>query len=403
MRKITKEQLAFLTGGLLIYSLFTAFGGKDTVPELKRNLPGEGEASYVLFVEGIGEETVRLEIPVMERQYSEEESQRIFEELKKQLPGMILGENPSLEQVNRDLKLLSSDGRYGVEMKWESSEPELIDRFGQVDLQQIKAPKTMVILTAHMSLGIWEDVLELEVTAVPAVITEEEKQAERFLEAVKKEDKKQAGTDYLKLPEVYEGQPIRYDDGQKGGYEIFLIMGVLLAAAYPAMKKAEEQRLEKQRERLLLLDYSEIVSKLMIFIGAGMAISRAWERIVLDYEDSLKEGKTGRDRPAYEEMCHTYYQIKSGMPEGKAYYEFGKRCGIPPYMKLGALLEQNRREGTKKLKSLLNLEMIDAFEQRKNLARKMGEEAGTKLLFPLFLMLGTVMVMIMVPAFLSFY
>ena len=47
--------------------------------------------------------------------------------------------------------------------------------------------------------------------------------------------------------------------------------------------------------------------------------------------------------------------------------------------------------------------MVTAFEQRKNLAKKLGEEAGTKLLLPLFLMLGVVMVMMVVPAFLAFY
>ena len=38
---------------------------------------------------------------------------------------------------------------------------------------------------------------------------------------------------------------------------------------------------------------------------------------------------------------------------------------------------------------------------RKTRARRMGEEAGTKLLAPLFLMLGIVMVMIMAPAMMT--
>ena len=50
----------------------------------------------------------------------------------------------------------------------------------------------------------------------------------------------------------------------------------------------------------------------------------------------------------------------------------------------------------------MRLEMASAFEERKNLARKQGEEAGAKLLIPLFLMLGVVMAMVMAPALLSF-
>jgi len=46
--------------------------------------------------------------------------------------------------------------------------------------------------------------------------------------------------------------------------------------------------------------------------------------------------------------------------------------------------------------------MTDAFEQRKHQARRLGEEAGTKLLLPLFILLSVVMVMIAVPALMEF-
>lgn len=90
------------------------------------------------------------------------------------------------------------------------------------------------------------------------------------------------------------------------------------------------------------------------------------------------------------------------MPEGKAYEEFGKRCGIPSYMKLAALLEQNRKNGSKRLRDTLRVEMAEAFEQRKHQARRLGEEAGTKLLLPLFLLLAVVMVMVALPALMEF-
>jgi hypothetical protein len=72
-------------------------------------------------------------------------------------------------------------------------------------------------------------------------------------------------------------------------------------------------------------------------------------------------------------------------------------------MKLASLLEQNRKTGLKNLRYLLEEEVAAAFEERKNIAKRLGEEAGTKLLLPLFLMLGIVMVMVVAPAFLSFY
>ena len=50
---------------------------------------------------------------------------------------------------------------------------------------------------------------------------------------------------------------------------------------------------------------------------------------------------------------------------------------------------------------LLEQEVSDAFEERKNLAKKSGEEAGTKMLFPMMMMFGIIIVIIMIPAFLS--
>lgn len=69
--------------------------------------------------------------------------------------------------------------------------------------------------------------------------------------------------------------------------------------------------------------------------------------------------------------------------------------------KIGALLSQNLRKGTKGLSELLKLESIQAFEERKARAKRLGEEAGTKLLLPMFLMLAVVLIIVIVPAFLT--
>ena len=74
-----------------------------------------------------------------------------------------------------------------------------------------------------------------------------------------------------------------------------------------------------------------------------------------------------------------------------------------PYLKLSSLLEQNRKTGLKNLRQMLDDDVADAFEERKNLAKKQGEKAGTKLLLPMFMLLAIVMVIVVVPAFMSLY
>ena len=162
-------------------------------------------------------------------------------------------------------------------------------------------------------------------------------------------------------------------------------------------EQKDRERAEADRKRQLLLDYSEVLSRLIIFLGAGMSIRTAWDRIGEDYQRARREGRMPY-RHAYEEMCTAASQMQTGIPEGRAFAEFGRRCGLPQYIKLGGLLEQNRKNGSKNLRDVLKLEMADAFELRKHQARRLGEEAGTKLLVPLFMLLSVVMIMIAVPA-----
>ena len=69
--------------------------------------------------------------------------------------------------------------------------------------------------------------------------------------------------------------------------------------------------LELQHEKF---DYSEIVSKFMVFIGAGLSIRTAWENIVDDYE------REGKQRYAYEEMAISLAGLKTGVHKSKALF-----------------------------------------------------------------------------------
>ena len=96
------------------------------------------------------------------------------------------------------------------------------------------------------------------------------------------------------------------------------------------------------------------------------------------------------------------HAIELGMSEEQAYYRLGRRLGIPCYIKIMTLLEQNMKRGGRGLVDMFEQEENIALEERKNLAKRYGEEAGTKLLGPMIVLLLVVMLMIMVPALWSF-
>lgn len=89
--------------------------------------------------------------------------------------------------------------------------------------------------------------------------------------------------------------------------------------------------------------------------------------------------------------------------EEQAYENFAKRCGHPKYRTLSALLIQNLKKGNRQLLDILEKESAEAFEERKRYARVQGEAAATKLLIPMVLMLFIVLIILIVPACISFY
>ena len=144
------------------------------------------------------------------------------------------------------------------------------------------------------------------------------------------------------------------------------------------------------------MDYPEFLSRFTLLIGAGMTVRNAWERMLADYK------KSGRKRYVYEEMRHTMAQLEVGMPELRAYEQFGRRCALLSYLRFTTILTQNLKKGSSGIALLLRMEAQEAFSERKNQARRKGEEAGTKLLLPMGGMLVLVFVLILVPAFASF-
>lgn len=368
--------------------------------KIVRNTYGQGEKEQEVMVGGLLQEKAPFTVVLRERQYLEEEAEAVFAPAYELLIARILGENKSLEQVRTKLNLITWLEEYGIAVEWNSDNKALIDTSGEVSNGDCPEQGTINYLTASLKAGQYSRDYVIKTTVYPSVKTVEEEKAAAFRKLLFSLDEQQKTTDHLALPKQYEGQDLSYAMKSTGGYWVFLILGIGAAILLPLREQQNARDLKRKRERQLLLDYSEVVSKLVVFLGAGLPIRKAWERIVMDYEEKLTH--SGCSRHAYEEMKNAYYLMGRGVSETKAYAEFGNHCRILPYRKLAGLLEQNIKNGSGNLRIVLETEMQEAFEQRKLLARRMGEEAGTKLLLPLFMMLAVVMVIISVPAFLSF-
>ncbi len=404
-KKRTKWNMAILTliaaGNLVgnILSFVECTESRETNRRVERN---EGNdmtytRKFRVLVEGEPEErTVQLEIP--DRIYTEEESEQLFRETMEELDTVILGENPSFENISQKMELVTELPDSPVKIEWNTSEPTMLDWEGNPG-DKIPEHGSEVVLEALLKLGAYTKEYVRLVKVYPGKISQEEQFQRQMQEQVEEDN---ADPRYVTLPEYWEGRKLTWKESTEHTGILILALAAVAAALLGMKKKQDEALVREEREEQLILDYPELVSKMILLLGAGLNTRRAFERIAADYTREQKEPKARR-RFAYEEAVHTYYEMEGGIPEAQAYENFGERCAVPAYRALSVLFVQNLKKGNSYLLPLLEKEAADAFEDRRRAAKIAGEKASTKLLLPMAMTLGIVLIIIIVPAFCSFY
>lgn len=391
-----------IIASFVIFGICNSFFNKNTEANNYINRPGvdEYDTEMEIEVEGLLDKPQRIEIPVTKRTYSKDEAK---EAIKKGLEEILLtlpGENSSLQNITTDLNLTNEISDLGLSVRWDFGESELIDILGNVHNENLKENINLDI-EVSLSYETYEESYIIPITVCPKILSNDERLLKGLIDKIAIADKESIQKDGYILPDTYEGKRLIYHYGEAFNFNIIPIMGIIIAILLYLQDKEKERRSTENRKRELMKDYPDIVSKLIVFIGAGLSVRQSWESIVIDYENECKENN--ERRYAYEEMVKALAKLKTGIYENTVYKDFGRSCGLRQYMKLASLLEQNRRNGLANLHSLLSMESQSAWDERINLARREGEELNTKLLLPLFMMLLIVMMIIIVPALLIFY
>lgn len=375
---------------------------KMDMSKLQRNDYGKGSKveDVVISIPGkLEKETVQIE--VAEREYTTAELKKVFEKAKKKLDILILKENKSLDEIRTDMNLLTKIPDESIEVMWQLSRYDVMDMSGKLQEKSLSEKGTLVELKAVMTyLKKEEERAEYVINAMvyPKEKTTKELIAAHIKEKIEEKEIAERTKKTMELPKEVGGEAVAYGRAARNRSVAVILLGVAIVGTLVVKEKEDKRQEAQRRKQQMMLDYPEIVDKFTLLISAGMTTKNAWYKMVDEYEQ--KKAHRGV-RYAYEEMKAVCYEMRSGISEMEAYERFAKRCNLQSYLKLGALLSQNLRKGTKGLTELLQIEASQAFEERKTLAKRQGEEAGTKLLLPMFFMLGVVLVIVIVPAFLS--
>ena len=203
--------------------------------------------------------------------------------------------------------------------------------------------------------------------------------------------------EYYYLPSDWEGRKLEW----KTPYDTTgnMLAAIFLAAAFVMIViiAREEQKARTKRYEELMMDYPGLIMKFTLLVQAGMTVRNTFRKMASDYKNKNEK------RIAYEELVTACHEMESGISEMEAYRRFGERCGHVKYKTFATLLIQNLQKGSRHMGEMLEKESVEAWDDRKRKAKVQGEAATTKLLFPMILMLGVVMAIVMLPACLSFY
>jgi len=129
-----------------------------------------------------------------------------------------------------------------------------------------------------------------------------------------------------------------------------------------------------------------------LLTGAGLHVRQAIIRIV-------RESK--KNNPLYKELNVVLDDIEAGISEQQAYSELSERCHVREISNFTGILLQHVRLGGNQMLFELRRMATESWELRKQSARKLGEEASSKLVLPLSIMFIAIVIISIAPAFLS--
>lgn len=166
-----------------------------------------------------------------------------------------------------------------------------------------------------------------------------------------------------------------------GGVMAFLVMWYI--------EELLNDKLEARRDELLA-DLPQVLSKLTLLVNSGMTLRDAWKKVA-----------SGGNRVLYHEMQVTVQEMQNGLSEFEAYRNFADRCSIKQIRRFSSTVIQNMQKGNAEISYFLKEMADEMWEEKKHLVKRKGEAANSKLLIPTAMIFIGILIMIMVPAFLT--
>lgn len=179
-----------------------------------------------------------------------------------------------------------------------------------------------------------------------------------------------------------------------GGDGSIAVLGLLGAAIIPMMLIKELSAQIKKKQQRMIMELPEVLNTIVLLVNAGETVKQAWFRCM---EIRSAEKKYS---PLLEELAVASNELGMNMAFAKVMEDFSKRCALQEVSLFTTTLLLNYKRGGNDLVVALQALSKELWQRRKSVSRTLGEEASSKLVFPMVLIFLVVMVIVASPALL---
>lgn len=165
---------------------------------------------------------------------------------------------------------------------------------------------------------------------------------------------------------------------------------IALAAAIPYVMLQELEKKNQRIKREITMELPEFLNKLILLVNAGETVQKALLRCV--------KQKNDEDNALYKQLRVVAAELENGYSFHQSIEEFSKRCGVQEATIFSTTLLLNYNKGGQEFVMSLREISRDLWEKRKNTTKTLGEQASSKMLFPMMFIFLVIMVIVGYPA-----
>jgi len=168
---------------------------------------------------------------------------------------------------------------------------------------------------------------------------------------------------------------------------MFLLIGCLAIAAIWNLTLSKMKETLEKRSEDCVLEFPDMIAKLALLINSGMVLHDAWKLIAYGKEGEL-----------YDLMKKTCTYMDNGESDIAALYKFGVISDSPEIKKFASAIIQGLEKGNSGLADFLSAQANELWEHKRQVTLQKGEIAAGKLIIPLGLMFGGIIMIIVAAA-----